>query len=357
MQQNAQPDLIPIPRSLQFALFLTGFLWFIAARFTADHASAGITTRFALSQYPAAFLSELFFLFLVLVGFAMLQSVATRQGGIRQANALPMRPTARREWLLGATIGWGAILLAVLPMMLAGDLQPTLWLTPRSVFLTFITTATLALSTLAIEAAFRGFLFRRLIGAIGPTFATILLSGIYAIIASYSPNATPVSVFVTFLLGILLSMAYLRTHAIWLGWGLHFAWNAVTGIALGLPVAGLSNYTTIVDTNISGSGFLTGGPYGPEAAPLTIVCLVVAMFVLYRATRDYAWNYTHAEIQSAGYAMDVAPPPAHTAMEQAAAAKQSLIQIAPTTATNSSTSPTIEEHLRRAEPPSSDLSS
>jgi len=339
-------ELIPIPRSLQIALFLIGLFWLIVARLTADHASSGIATHLGFSQYPIAFLGELFFLFLILIGFALFQSIVTRSGGIRSTNALPTRPTARREWQLGATIGWAAILVAVLPMMLVGDLHPTFWLTPHALFLTLLTAVTLALNTLAIEAAFRGFLFRRLIGVFGTTLATILLSGLYALASSFRPNATPGSVFITFLFGVLLSLAYLRTHAIWLGWGLHFAWAAVMGIAFGLPIADLNSYSTLVDTTVSGSTFLTGGAYGPEAAPFTILVLIAAMFVLYQATRDYAWEYTHAPILAAGYAMDVAPPPAHTAMEQAAAARPSLIQIAPTTATLPSTSTEVQQHLR-----------
>ncbi len=40
------------------------------------------------------------------------------------------------------------------------------------------------------------------------------------------------------LAGVLLSIAWLRTHGLWLPWGLHFAWNASLGILFGLPVSG-----------------------------------------------------------------------------------------------------------------------
>jgi membrane protease YdiL (CAAX protease family) len=331
---------------MQFALFFTGLLWLLAARSAADHSAQGIATRFGLSQYPEALLAEAFFLFLLLTGFTALHWIATREGGIRETNALRARPTAIAEMKLGAVVGWAMLLLAVLPMMLLGDLHPTFWLVPRAWMLALSSLVTLAFYTLALEVGFRGYLFRRLIASIGPTPATLLLSAIYALLSTFRPNSTVLSVFITFLLGILFSMAYLRTHALWLGWGLHFAWDAAMAVILGLPLAGVIDYNTLVDTNISGSAFVTGGPYGPESAGLTIACVLLAMFALYRLTRDYAWAYTHVPIVAAGHPMDVPPPAEHTAMEKAAAPAP-LVQILSTTASNPSTSPEVERHLRQ----------
>jgi hypothetical protein len=135
--------------------------------------------------------------------------------------------------------------------------------------------------------------------------------------------------------GVLFSVAYLRTHALWLGWGMHFAWAAVTAVVLGLPVGGLASYSTVVQTDTNGPLWLTGGAFGPDGALFTAIVLFVAMAAVYRATRNYAWNYTHPEIVPGGYPMDVPPPPAHTAMEQAEAAKTAtLVQIAPAPSSN-----------------------
>jgi uncharacterized protein len=48
-----------------------------------------------------------------------------------------------------------------------------------------------------------------------------------------------------------------------------------------------------------------------------------------------------------GYPMDVAPPPAHTAMEQAAAASPTLVQIAPAPSSNGSEQPSSPESAHR----------
>ena len=174
-------------------------------------------------------------------------------------------------------------------------------------------------------------------GYLMPTAATLLLSGIYALLGSLRPNATGLSFLITLIAGVLFSVAYLRTHALWLGWGLHFAWAAATAVLFGLPIGGMANYGSIVQTSVSGPAWFTGGAYGPEAAFFTGIVLIVAIAVVYRATRDYAWNYTHPVIVPAGYPMDVPPPPAHIAMEETAAAQPpTLIQIAPAPSGNGS---------------------
>jgi hypothetical protein len=150
-------------------------------------------------------------------------------------------------------------------------------------------------------------------------------------------------------MGVLFSSAYLRTHALWVGWGMHFAWNAATGVLIGLPVASDTTYGSLVTTNVTGPAWFSGGVYGPEGAAVTLFVLLAALAVLYRMTRGYAWEYTHPPIVAMGYPMTVAPPAAHTAMEESAAAQPGpLVQILSTTSMSSSTLPVIDEHLRTA---------
>ncbi|HEX4156695.1 MAG TPA: type II CAAX endopeptidase family protein [Acidobacteriaceae bacterium] len=318
-----------VPRSLEVALFAAGVLWLIAARTVAVSAAEGIADRLSWDVVQPL-LAEAFFLFLLLVGYTVLSWIGMRQGSVRAANALPRRATATREWAVGAAIGWAALLMAVLPMILAGALAPEFSWTARAWGTVLLSLAAIGIGTLASEVAFRGFVFRRLIEAIGPTAATLLLAGIYALLESLQPNATGMSFLITVVAGVLFSLAYLRTHALWLGWGMHFAWAAAMAILFGLPVSGVAVYSSVVQTDVNGPVWLTGGAYGPEGALLTALVFVLAMIALYRATREYAWSYTQPVIIAAGYPMEAQPPAAHAAMEEAAAAKTAtLVQIAP----------------------------
>ena len=116
----------------------------------------------------------------------------------------------------------------------------------------------------------------------------------------------------------------------------------------GVQTCALPIYNNLIFTSVTGPTWLTGGPYGPQAAFFTLVVLILAVLVLYSITRQYAWDYTYHPPTAAGYPMDIAPPAAHTAMETAAAAAPApLVQILSTTPTASSTNPVIEDHLSR----------
>jgi uncharacterized protein len=319
-------------RMLQLALFITSVTWILCSQTVAARAAQGIALRFyLLPERPL--LAALFFLFLLALGFSMLQSIFQRPTSLRDVLGLPSRPTARTEWTLGAAIGWGSIVLAVLPMALAGTLHITFWTAPRSFGLLLLNLATIAVAALAEEVAFRGFPYRHLIATIGPVAATIVLSVVFGLLHALNPGATMAGVLVAMLAGLLFSVAWLRTHGLWLPWGLHFAWNASMGLLFGLPVSGITEFSSVVQTRAIGPLWLTGGDYGPEGALLTVVVLLIAITVLVRLTRDYAWEYTHRPIIAAGYAMDVPPPEAHVAMEREArpAAAPSLVQILPVT--------------------------
>jgi hypothetical protein len=219
-------------------------------------------------------------------------------------------------------------------MALTGALDVQLWLTPHMFGLLMLHLPTLAAATLAEEIVFRGYPFRRLIQAIGPVKATIFLSLLYGFSHALNPYASWSSVWISVLAGVLFSIAWLRTHGLWLPWGLHFAWSACLSVLFGLPLGGLTDFSSIVQTSTFGHRWFTGGDYGPEGAAWTALVLAAGIGVLVRITRDYAWEYTFKPIVAGGYPTEVAPPAAHTAMEQQAStstAATTLVQILPTT--------------------------
>ena len=341
-----------LPRPFHLLLFLCGALWIAAAQGLATRAAEGLTIRFNFSIFYDL-VQQLFFLFLLLWGFATIRWISTRSSAsgltsIRSTNALPSRPTSRQEWLRGIALGWGMLLAAIIPMMLRGSLHPEFNLSVSNFGFALLSLLTIAVSTLALEVAFRGFLFAEFIAATGPVFATLFLALVYTTFASFHAGSTLLSTLITFFFAILFSIAYLQTRALWVGWGIHFAWSAAATILFGLPIAGADAYNNLIFTSVTGPTWLTGGPYGPQAAFFTFVVLIIAILVLYRITRQYAWDYTYHPPTAAGYPMDIAPPAAHTAMETAAAAAPApLVQILSTTPTASSTNPVIEDHLNR----------
>jgi membrane protease YdiL (CAAX protease family) len=320
-------DVRRIPRGVQFALFLVAMGWAAAAGTIANRAAEGIATRFHLA-ITQSLLSNLFILFLIVVGLRLLDGIATRGRLLGEVFPLPFRPTWRREWLVGAAVGWGICVVALLPLSMSGNLHARFGWGIGTTLAVAMALLNLLLATLAQELIFRGYAFRRLTQAVGPAVGTILMSLLFAVvIVRVNPprNATLAMADCT-LLGLILAMAWLRTHGLWLGWGLNFAYRAVAAVWLGLPIAGQSDISSPTDISATGPRWLTGGAFGLDAALPTALVLVGALAVLYLVTRDWAWRYTHPVIVAGGYEVEVAPPAAHVAMEQSVAPPP-LVQI------------------------------
>lgn len=324
-----------IPRGVQILLCATPLLWAVAASSVAEDAAEGIALRLQLDQFEPL-LASLFLLFLLLVGFRAIDAAATRGQFQGDVLPLPARPTRAAEWGTGAAIGWGLALAVVLPILLTGHLHGSLHWQPGDALAVFLAAAALLVGTLAQEMIFRGYPFQRLSAAVGENWAAVLLSFLFAASLVYSspPERFGAALLNGTLLGVLLAMAYLRTHSLALGWGMHFLYRLVVGVILGLTVAGHANSGSVAQLYTRGPGWLTGGSFGPDAAALTGLMLLLAMAALYRVTREYAWAYTHRPIVAAGYEVTVAPPQAHVQMEKAAAAPPPLVQILPSTPRN-----------------------
>jgi membrane protease YdiL (CAAX protease family) len=322
------------PRSLQFLLFLAAISWFYCARGLAQSAASGLAFRFDLAD-EQPLMQALFLLFLAVSGFALLRVLERRKAPLRLALGLPLRPTSGEEWATGAAIGWGLAIASILPMFMARALSVQMWTAPRAFLLLGLSLLTLGAGTLAHALGIYGYGFQRLIEATGPVRATLVLVALAAIHAGLTPTAygTPdaTRILVEMLATLLLCLCWCRTHGLWLGWGLHFAWAASTGALFGLPLGGDTSFSSVVDMRAVGRVWLTGGDYGPAAATFSIFLLLAVIPVVVRVTSDYAWNYTHPPIIPGGYDVTIPPPAAHTAMERAAQPVNpaSLVQILP----------------------------
>jgi hypothetical protein len=125
----------------------------------------------------------------------------------------------------------------------------------------------------------------------------------------------------------------LRTRALWLSWGINFAWKASRALVFGLAISGVSSHSPVVQGNPMGQFWLTGGGFGLDGSWLTFVALVVALPVIFRLTHDLDYQYNAPVIESGGIAVDLnaAARSQHEAAigAETAAAASGLIQILP----------------------------
>jgi membrane protease YdiL (CAAX protease family) len=244
-------------------------------------------------------------LFLLLAGFWAMGYAFQQQRTPLKSMGLVRRPTALREFGVGAAFGWAAMVACVLPIALFGGITITFWTGPRQFGLVLLDLATLLAAALAEEVAYRGYPFQRLIEAMGPTMATLLISAVFGLRHLANPDATYASTLVTVLAGWLLALAYLRTRALWLPWGLHFAWNASMGVLFGLPVSGLREFSPVISANSHGPIWLTGDGYGPEGGLITAIILLAGLGMLIWVTRDFAYQYARPVIVPGGVPVDI----------------------------------------------------
>jgi uncharacterized protein len=285
-------------RALLWFLIAAGYFYF--ARDIAIRAALGLSSGDWFELVNRTIL-----LFLVIVGYAAMGYVGQRQRSPIKAMGLDPRPGWRREVALGAAIGWAGMVACVLPIALIGGLVVTVYTTGHQFALILLDFAILAIAALGEEVAFRGYPFQRLIDAIGPGAATFLISILFGLIHLNNPGSTGASTLVTILAGWLLALAYLRTRALWVGWGFHVAWNVTMGILFGLPISGITNFSPVIATNTIGPTWITGGNYGPEGSAVCALVLLVLLIVLYIATGDLKHRYAQPVIIAAGIPVDV----------------------------------------------------
>lgn len=193
-----------------------------------------------------------------------------------------------REWLLGFTLGAALIAAVVGTVAVIGVVR--LRVAPDEfTFAEFFTLGvTLLLAAAWEEIIFRGYLFQRLVESVGALWAVVLLAALFGAAHIPNPAATPLSTANTVLAGVLLAVAYLKTRALWLSIGIHFAWNWVMGPVLGFPVSGIQMPTRLLAAEVSGPVWLSGGDYGPEGSVVLTAAAVAATVWLARTRTIYS---------------------------------------------------------------------
>ncbi len=203
------------------------------------------------------------------------------------ALALPLDRIALRQWTTGLALGGVLIGADVVCIAFFGSLHFHLHLN-RLMLVRFAAVAVLLFfAALMEELSFRGYPFQKLTEAFGAFWSVLVLSVLFAVVHLWNPSAAgwlSWSFFNTFAVGVLLALARIRSGSLWLPFGLHFGWNLSQGTLFGLPVSGLSDFTSLVSASVHGSRLLTGADYGPEASLTCAVVLLLALPLLWWLT-------------------------------------------------------------------------
>jgi len=313
--------------------FLAAFLYFFFARslaFRGAHGLAGQAWFPLPGEAWSPLVDQAMLVFLLLVGYAAMGFWMDRQAHPISEQGLPRRSGWPREFGLGLATGWAIALVCVLPLTVVGGIAISFSPQAASWGWLVADTAFFALAALAEEIAFRGYAFQRFALAVGPVGAALGFAAIYAILQALVPGASHASLAVSIVLALVLSACYLRTRALWVSWGLNFAWKASRALIIGLAISGVTSHSPLVQGDPMGPFWLTGGAFGLDGSWLTFFVLLAALPVVFRITRDLNYRYNAPVIVPGGIPVDldaISRAQHEAAMGPAAPAAPALVQI------------------------------
>lgn len=184
-------------------------------------------------------------------------------------------------FLMGAIAVGAAVLAGVATVegtVVSGDSALAAGPFPVAVALSFVSLLVLAFFE---ELVFRGYILvnvaeglRGLTDSRRATLIALTASAVFFGFAhAANPAASAVSAANITLFGLLLGGGYVLTDRLAIPVGIHTAWNFTLGPVFGTPVSGLSTGVAVVDVDLDGAGYLTGGAFGLEAGLLALVAL------------------------------------------------------------------------------------
>jgi len=245
----------------------------------------------AFSLAPPSQFAQMTFFYTVqalalLGGFVLLLYLLDRvRSSPLEAMGLGLKSWAVRDSIVGVVFGAGMVALAVAAIGAYGDVSFAVHIDADNFGRLALVVLVLALAAMVEELVFRGYPFQRLVESVGTLWAIVVLSALFGFAHWNNPNATIWGVLNTILVGVMFAFAYLRTRSLWLAWGMHFGWNTMLGVVLGLPVSGSTDFAAAVRGTATGPGWLTGGDYGIEASATATVAVVAGMLLFVKLVR------------------------------------------------------------------------
>lgn len=206
----------------------------------------------------------------LMAGAMMLMAYATITGFTERRPVTELAlPVMGRELAVGLLLGAGLYSLCVLLLMLLGNyhvagVRDWQQLLPGL--------AVAGATGVYEELWFRGTVFRLIEEWLGSWWALIASSLLFGYVHLDNEAATLQGIAsITLWAGVLLTGCFLLTRRLWLGIGLHAAWNYTQGSVYSGSVSGNAAPEGLIVSQIQGSHWLTGGAFGLEASMVAVI--------------------------------------------------------------------------------------
>ena len=202
------------------------------------------------------------------------------------AYGMPLRGAFGRLFWQGVVWGLAFETIVILAIcVLRGFSFGTLALSSREVATNALLWAVgMVLVSMFEEFFFRGYAQFTLASGIGFWPAAILLSMVFGAAHLPNPGEGWVGGLSVFVFGVFSCFTLRRTGNLWFAIGLHAASNFAETFIFSVPDSGMLATGHLLNSNIDGPRWLTGGTIGPEGSAIAF-----ALFVIYFAA--FHWIY------------------------------------------------------------------
>lgn len=131
------------------------------------------------------------------------------------------------------------------------------------------------------EIVTRGWLLNVLSTKYNKGVGLLISSTLFGLMHLTNPNVNYIAVINIILVGLFYGLYVIKTNDLWAVCGMHSAWNFAQGNIFGFKVSGLDvSVGSLIDLNLVGSDFVTGGIFGPEAGITATFILLASIGIL-----------------------------------------------------------------------------
>lgn len=131
------------------------------------------------------------------------------------------------------------------------------------------------------EIVTRGWLLNILSTKYNIGVGLLISSTLFGLMHLTNPNVNYIAVINIVLVGLFYGLYVIKTNDLWAVCGMHSAWNFAQGNIFGFKVSGLDvSVGSLIDLNLVGSDFVTGGIFGPEAGITATFILLASIGIL-----------------------------------------------------------------------------
>ncbi len=206
-----------------------------------------------------------------------------------------VKEKALTQYLIGLGIGFALFAGAVLLNVITGSMKLT-GISPRfSIGLFLLFALGFMIQGMAEEVLCRGYLLVSVARRYPVSIAVFLNSLVFALLHLGNPGVSLLAVVNILLVGVFLSLYFLRTGNIWGVGAIHTMWNFAQGNIFGMEVSGMELSCSILESSaVPHKTFWNGGSFGPEAGfTCTIIYIAAILLVL-------LWKNKKADAEAQG---------------------------------------------------------